>query len=446
MCIRDRYQRRVRGDQKTKTNRMQRNVLLLAIALALVALVAAKSAPRGTIPPIAPTHSGFINVNPKYGANLYYYFLESQNDPSTDPVVLWLQGGPGCSSLFGLFVENGPHLVQQDGSFVSNPWSWTTNASVIWIDSPVGTGYSYVQNPSGYATNEQTISAELYTALYTFFFDLYPEYGQLPFYIFGESYAGKYVPWLATTVLTNNNNAANKINLRGIGVGDGWVDPEIQAGTYAPFLKEHGLIGAATEDASDLVYAAYKVLVEAHAFAEADVVGNALLELLVEAAGNVDVYDIRYKNGDPTDPLQAALGEVLNRPTVLQLLNATGQQWTACANGPYFKLEGDIEQSSAPLFTDILAEIPVLLYNGNDDLICNLIGTNEWSAALDWPGQNQFNNAQNVSWVVAGEPAGYYKSAMGLTHLIVYNAGHMVPFNQPENAWNMLYQFISGDF
>jgi len=141
-------------------------------------------------------------------------------------------------------------------------------------------------------------------------------------------------------------------------VGDGWVDPEIQAGTYAPFLKEHGLIGSATEDASYLIYDAYKVLVDAHAFAEADVIGNALLELLVEAAGNVDVYDIRYKNGDPTDPLQAALGEVLNRAPVQQLLNATGQQWTACANGPYFKLEGDIEQSSAPLFTNILAEIP----------------------------------------------------------------------------------------
>jgi len=79
-------------------------------------------------------------------------------------------------------------------------------------------------------------------------------------------------------------------------------------------------------------------------------------------------------------------------------------------------------------------------------LICNLIGTNEWAAALNWPGQNQFNNAQNVSWVVANQPAGYYKSAQGLTHLIVYNAGHMVPFNQPENAWNMLYQFISGAF
>jgi len=310
--------------------------VMLAV-LATVVLMAYGVA--GVLPPIAPTASGFITVNQEYGANLYYYFIQSQNNPATDPVVLWLQGGPGCSSLFGAFVENGPQVVLDDGSFVSNPWSWNTNASLIYIDSPVGTGFSYVEKSSGYARNEYTIAQELYTALYTFFFTLQPQLGNNDFYIFGESYAGKYVPYLATAVLENNLNASNKINLQAIGVGDGWVDPLIQSRTYSEFLKSHGLISTVVADASVAIYDAYAALVDAHLFAEADVVGNDLLELLVVAAGNVDVYDIDYKNGDPTDPLQNQLQVILNKPDVQKLLNAGTQQWQACADGPYFKLK-----------------------------------------------------------------------------------------------------------
>jgi carboxypeptidase C (cathepsin A) len=366
-------------------------------ALAVLALVFTSSVLGSKpTPDIAPTHAGFINVSPQDGAFLYYYFLESQNDPSTDPVFLWLQGGPGCSSLFGLFVENGPQIVDANGNFSPNPYSWTTNASMLWIDSPVGTGYSYVQN-GDYARNEQTVSADLYTALYAFFFELYPQYSQNDFYVFGESYGGKYVPWLASTIITENGNAQNAINLKGIGMGDGWTDPLIQAGTYSTFLKANGLINSLEEDAAGPIYESYKLLVDAHLYAEADVVGNALLELMVAAAGNVDVYDIRYHNGDPTDPLQAALGTVLNRQDVMTLLNATGTTsgWTACADSPYFGLEGDIEQSSAFLIPGILAQIPVLIYNGNEDLICNYFGTNAWSDALNWPGQTAFQNAVN---------------------------------------------------
>jgi carboxypeptidase C (cathepsin A) len=205
-------------------NQLTQNMKFSVFALAVLALVFTSSVLGSKpTPDIAPTHAGFINVSPQDGAFLYYYFLESQNDPSTDPVFLWLQGGPGCSSLFGLFVENGPQIVDANGNFSPNLYGWTTNASMLWIDSPVGTGYSYVQN-GDYARNEQTVSADLYTALYTFFFELYPQYSQNDFYVFGESYGGKYVPWLASTIITENGNAQNAINLKGIGMGDGWTD------------------------------------------------------------------------------------------------------------------------------------------------------------------------------------------------------------------------------
>jgi len=392
------------------------------------------------------TYGGFIQVNKQFGAYLYYYFIESQNNPATDPVVLWLQGGPGCSSLFGNFVENGPVLITANGTFNSNPYSWNAKANVLYIDSPVGSGYSYVESTLGYVTNEKTLSVELYNALYSFLFTLHPEYSKQAFYIFGESYAGKYVPWLTTTVITNNKIAPNKINLQGIGVGDGWVSPYYQAGSYAPFLYANNRIDYVELESSNVLYEAYKVLIDSGSYVTAQALGNTILETLVVAGGIGDVYDIR-KASDPTDPLGVALGVYLNLPATRQKMNAGTQVWTMCSTTPYFALIDDLARSSEVLFPQILAaQVPVLLYNGNYDLICNMMGTTTWAANLNWPFQNAFNTATNQSWIVAGQPAGYYKTSNGLAQLIVYNAGHMVPYDQPQNAQDLLYRFISGGF
>jgi len=151
---------------------------------------------------------------------------------------------------------------------------------------------------------------ELYIALKTFFFKLYPEYSKLPFYIAGESYAGKYVPYLASTVLTQNKQSAQKINLQGIAIGDGYTNPyyqvrlysllqlsqraltlgPLEAGAYASFLYFRGLISGLTVDATYPLYLSFQALVDAGDYSAAATVDNALLNTLVMAAGNVDVY------------------------------------------------------------------------------------------------------------------------------------------------------------
>jgi len=208
-------------------------------------------------------YSGYVTVNEQSDANLFYYLVPSQSQPSTDPVILWLQGGPGCSSLFGSWVENGPFVIQPDGSFKANPYTWNKNATMIWIDSPVGTGFSYVKDDD-YATDEKTIANDLLTALQAILFAKYPQFGGNPFFIFGESYGGKYVPWLASTILASNQSPRSKakINLKGIGIGNGWVDPYVQTGSYAPFLYANGRVDAAEFDASLAIYECYKAAID----------------------------------------------------------------------------------------------------------------------------------------------------------------------------------------
>jgi len=344
-------------------------------------------------------------------------------------------------------VENGPKIIQPDGSFADNPYSWNNIGHMLWIDSPVGTGYSYVKNPLGYAFSEKTVAKELY-ALLVGFFVLHPEYAQVPLYISGESYAGKYIPSFAHYILEANKQATTKINLSGLLIGDGWVEPYVQTGSYAEFLFANKLINRAEYDTANATYQAYKILVDTGLTLIADDVGNLMLETLVQAAGGVDVYDIRYKGADPTDALGALLAKWLNTAAVREQLNAGNQSWTMCSTAPGFALIRDQEISTAVLFPDLLAAYPIINYNGGDDLICNWIGTTQWTSLVPWPGQGAYNAAKMQNFTVAGNSTsvGRWKAGGGLVHLILDNAGHMVPFSQPKNSLAMVQAFLSGMF
>jgi len=361
-------------------------------------------------------------------------------------LVLWLNGGPGCSSMFGNWVENGPYIINADGSFFKNQYSWNAKANMIWIDNPVGTGFSYVQNPSGYVTNETQMAVELYTTLVGFL-TLHTQYQKLPFYIFGESYAGKYIPSVSSYIKKQNAlNPAVKINLQGLGIGDGWVNPEIQTGSYAPFLYDNGLITQSQLDDAEKTYDLYLDLMAAGDYEDANTVADLMLENLVLEAGNVDVYDIRYKaNEDPTDPLNDALSKWLNKASVQSQLHVN-QKWLGCATAPFIALESDEQLSTEELIPDLLASYQVMNYNGNYDLICNWYGTWWWTNTVEYPQQQQYINAKNNTWVVDNTSAGFWRYAGNFTHIIVLNAGHMSPFNQPKNTQDMLYRFISGGF
>ena len=168
--------------------------------------------------------------------HLFYWFFESRNDPSTDPLLIWLTGGPGCSSMLALMVENGPYHVQSDMSLTENPYSWNNNASVIWIDQPSSTGYSYDSAGGELVYDEDTIANDLYEFM-QYFLGNNTKYSKLDFYVTGESYAGHYVPHFARTIFDNNNKLAPgaiEINLQGIAIGDGLVDPENQYEGYPP--------------------------------------------------------------------------------------------------------------------------------------------------------------------------------------------------------------------
>jgi vitellogenic carboxypeptidase-like protein len=126
-----------------------------------------------------------------------------------------LQGGPGATSMFGLFVEHGPFRIHKSMKLSIRPYRWTKLANMLYIDNPVGTGFSFTGSGDGYSRNEDQVGRNLYEAL-TQFYTMFPQYQAGDFYVTGESYGGKYVPAISYRIHLENPNATLKIPLKGI--------------------------------------------------------------------------------------------------------------------------------------------------------------------------------------------------------------------------------------
>ena len=156
---------------------------------------------------------------------LHYWFVESTNAPATDPVVVWMNGGPGCSSMEGFFFELGP--LHFDGNRTSaglptladNPFAWTAMASVIFVENPAGVGFSFYTNHTT-ATDDGVVSQNGYGFLKSWYRG-FPEYSKNPLFLTGESYAGIYIPTLALRILDGAQRGDNSFPMQGFAVGNG---------------------------------------------------------------------------------------------------------------------------------------------------------------------------------------------------------------------------------
>ncbi|XP_054157694.1 probable serine carboxypeptidase CPVL [Oppia nitens] len=188
--------------------------------------------------PNITSYSGYLTVNKEFNSNMFFWYFPALNKDKRAPLLIWLNGGPGDSSLSGLFNRNGPLILDENGRPSIRQYTWAQEFSMIYIDNPVGAGFSFTQNDLGYARNDTDVSRDLYTALQQFF-TLFPNERLNDFYITGESYAGKFVVALAYKIHTEGK--ASNINLKGIALGNGRIDMATQF-TFGEQLFQMGLI------------------------------------------------------------------------------------------------------------------------------------------------------------------------------------------------------------
>ncbi|KAL2349538.1 hypothetical protein Fmac_003538 [Flemingia macrophylla] len=193
--------------------------------------------------------TGYIGVGELNEIQLFYYFIESEGRPSADPLVLWLNGGPGCSALSGLMYEIGPISFDYERSIegnkpvlVLNEYSWTKVANIIFLDAPVGTGFSYAETSAGYNTSDTKSTTDIYMFLRKWLV-AHPKFQKNPVYIAGDSYSGIPVPVIVKKI-SDDNKAGNLplINLKGYVLGNPLTDRKLLSNSRIKFAHRVGLL------------------------------------------------------------------------------------------------------------------------------------------------------------------------------------------------------------
>lgn len=469
----------------------------MALPFLLLSLHAA-AVSAGIGPETVENFAGYVPVNGT--RNLFYWFFESRSNPSTDPFILWMTGGPGCSGMLALLVENGPYHVDKSGELSLNPYSWNSNANILFIDQPVGTGFSYNSNPVDIGvTNEEEMAANMWE-FFQKWFGQHTKYASLPFFIAAESYGGHYAPALAYHIQQQNEASAGaKINLRGVMIGDGLVDPLHQYPSYPKYAKMHQSELHATNREIALMEAALVPCVPLMAACggwgkqcqdcnspkttngtcappKDDPSGlpccrdnngvpctsqvlrflacsNAydfcnLGELIPIQASGVNLYDVTKKcEVKPLCYDFSAQTNWLNKPENMKALGVKKNKWSSCNREVEIKLvfAGDWMLTFKDAIKSLLEKgVPVLIYHGENDFIVNWLGGQAWTNALPWSGSLGFRTAKNTTYVVDGAEAGTFKSFKGLTFMKLAGSGHLVPMDKPKAALDMVQKFMAG--
>jgi len=439
------------------------SLLIASIAWAAVPGDQITSLPgySGTLP--SKQYSGYMDANT--GRHLHYWFVESESSTAaTDPVVLWMNGGPGCSSLDGYFYEQGPlHFVNNPDkdapiTLELNPYRWNLIANMIFLEAPVGVGFSY--SDFQFPLNDTQTAQDNYAFLLNWF-QAYPEYANNQFFVAGESYAGIYVPTLVDQIMQGNEGGKNpKINLEGFMVGNGCTGYNVgscsNAGTEILFyfLGGHGLF---TQDL-------YNDIVKECDWNNPSDKCNALLDEMSLQVNAVNIYDIYYPciNGGAArarslrapNPLLERIGvpgpvecidgidasAYLNQAAVRTAIHVANSsvvpEWVICAGINYTP---NIP-SLLPLYPTLIKNYRTLIYSGDVDACVPYYGTEQWTESLGIPLKQGWR-----AWMVDQQVAGYVTTydLNGFAFLTIKGAGHMVPEFAPPQALAMFQRFLT---
>lgn len=388
------------------------------------------------------SYSGLVPVSAN-GSIFYWYFVPEglASAAAETPLVVWLQGGPGSSSMLGALFEIGPLTVNSSTKLVPRKTTWASKMPLLFIDSPVGTGWSHTTDTTAYARTEDDVARDLGSFLEQFV-QLHPE-APSRLVLAGESYGGHYIPAVGAHLLSKPNS---HFKLDGIAIGDGLTDPASQVLTKPATAFAFGLI-----DEKQLAEAQAQAQ-QAHDLAIAGDFQGALkhrntMEGLVANASGVNLYDVR--TSDQYDSLFKGMATFFALDATKDLLHIPRSLSFGTQSDEVEKhLSDDIMRSQKAHVEQILnASIHVLLYQGQFDWKDGAPSNEAWIRTLQWSGTTGYLSASRQIWHRScdGKKAGWWRRFKNLEQVVIAGAGHLVPMNQPESAFDMISKFLAGD-
>lgn len=413
-------------------------------------------------------YAGYVTVEEGHGRALFYWFFEAQEKASEKPLLLWFNGGPGCSSIgYGEAEELGPFLVHKGVPELRfNEYSWNKDANLLFVESPVGVGFSYTNTSTDLQHLGDDLTANDTYMFLVCWFKRFPQFKPFDFYIAGESYAGHYVPQLAEKIFDANKEAKeNYINLKGFMIGNALMDDDTDQKGMIDYAWDHAVISDQlyqsikkkcnfsidnNNDSCNVEMAryfqVYKIIDMFNLYVPTCVSDNSTkISTMIEGIAPKLFSKYREWHQKPSgyDPCVGSYTELyFNRPDVQEALHANvtkiGYKWSHCSYGIHHW--SDAPTSTLPIIRKLInGGLRVWVYSGDTDgripvtstrLTLNKLGLNTIQEWKPW-----YNKKQVGGWTIIYD---------GLTFVTVRGAGHQVPTFAPRQAQQIEAHFLAG--
>ncbi|KAH7926806.1 alpha beta-hydrolase [Leucogyrophana mollusca] len=392
-------------------------------------------------------------------AHLFFVMVKARRTADKERLMFWFNGGPGCSSFDGLMMEIGPWRVDGQGGLKTVQGGWEEYTTMVYVDQPAGTGLSYTSTNHYVHTLEE--ATEHVIQFLRTFYQVFPEYRSVDTYLGGESFAGQYIPYFATAILSSNLG----IPLRGAAIGNGWMDGRSQYPAYLDYAVTHGIVDENSQHYKDSKRDTDQCMDEFRRITGPEPIHVNKCETLTNSVLSgkgrtvdgkrkcVNIYDVRLEDDYPFCGMQwppdlKNISSYLARKDVINAFHASAksESWVECLGRVGTELHDKQSASSITLLPGVLEKIPVLLFAGDQDFICNYMGIESMIKSMTWNGERGLGTVQTKSWAVNGVPAGTWVSSRNLTYTKIFNASHMAPYDVPDVAHDMILRFMGMNF
>ncbi|KAM4843414.1 retinoid-inducible serine carboxypeptidase [Thomomys bottae] len=414
-----------------------------------------------------PTEEGkevWDYVTVRKDAHMFWWLYYSTNpckNFSELPLVMWLQGGPGGSSTgFGNFEEIGPLR----SNLKPRNTTWLQSASLLFVDNPVGTGFSYVNQSDAYAKDLAMVASDMMVLLKAFFSD-HKEFQTVPFYIFSESYGGKMAAGISLELYKAIQQGTIKCKFSGVALGDSWISPVDSVMSWGPYLYSMSLLDdKGLAEVSNVAEQVLDAINKEH-YKEATQLWEEAEMVIEKNTDGVNFYNILTKS-TPTSAMESGLEFLhshlvrlchrhvrhLHGDTLSELMNGPIKKklkiipedisWGAQSPKVFMNMEEDFMKPVVRIVDELLeAGVNVTVYNGQLDLIVDTMGQEAWLRKLNWPELSKFSQ---LKWKAlysspkSLETSAFVKAYKNLAFYWILRAGHMVPSDQGDMALKMM--------
>mmetsp|Transcript_10802 Transcript_10802/g.15819 ORF Transcript_10802/g.15819 Transcript_10802/m.15819 type:complete len:754 (+) Transcript_10802:34-2295(+) len=414
------------------------------------------------------SYTGYIDIEGRKGGKLFYWFVGAPENPEQKPLMLWLNGGPGCASMIGMFEQNGPFRcepidkVTKIKKIKKFDQSWIHHANMLYIDQPVGAGYSIVDDSTNNGAKSATEAAIDLIKFFKIWLEIkvgnkaiFSKFKNRDFYVAGESYAGKYIP----SLMYEFDKPETKLPLNWVGtlIGNGMMKPTIQYNVYADHAYAFGIHFEKDYINMTKSFSICHQRVKDKLFdQETEDYCQGPFSHLLKSSGGLDPFDVRQSKEDLKQVSNIYLSDFQIFKKIRdelgiqkRVFNTTDPdlKYHRCNTqiSKAFRNSGDKHQDLSDEVISHLLDHPtrkLLIYSGQFDLRVDALGTSELLRIFPWKNQQLLNAQYPVQIKSENHVVGHASQAGNVSFMIIYGASHLTDEFHPKATLQMVERFI----